>query len=65
MKKMYIICFLVLCLAFSAVYYGSYQLTQSRLQEEETNSTAVSDTQLAGVSKSEESIITRKTVYVL
>lgn len=68
MKKMYIICFLVLCLAFSAVYYGSYQLTQSRLQEEETGTgTAVSasDTDLVGVAKAEESIITRKTAYVV
>lgn len=64
MKKMYIICFLVLCVAFSAVFFGSYQLTQNRLQEEETG-TAVSDTQIVGVAKAEESIITRKTAYVL
>lgn len=63
MKKMYIICFLVLCTAFSAVYFSSYRFTQNRLQEEETG-TAISDTQLVGVAKAEKSIITRKTAYI-
>lgn len=70
MKKMYIICFLVLGVAFSAVYYGSYRLTAQRLGEQtETqtgqNITATETPALLGAAKTEESIITRRTVYVL
>lgn len=67
MKKMYIICFLLLGLAFGGVYYGSYVLTNNRLAKDEPSGTATAETQvqLVDAGKSEESIITRKTVYVL
>ncbi len=68
MKKMYIVCFLVLGLAFSAVYYGSYRLTQQRLgnqEQQETNQDTSSVPAVLGAAKTEESIITRRTAYVL
>ncbi len=68
MKKMYIVCFLVLGLAFSAVYYGSYRLTQQRLgnqEQQETNQDTSSAPAVLGAAKTEESIITRRTAYVL
>ena len=70
MKKMYIICFLLLGLAFGGVYYGSYVFTNNRLAEDETGASSGADAsqtqlQLVDAAKSEESIITRKTAYIL
>lgn len=65
MKKMYIICFLVLGVAFSGVYYGSYRLTRNRLSQQETEENKESLPQVLGAVSREESIITRKTSYVL
>ena len=67
MKKVYIICFLLLGLAFAGVYYGSYVLTGNRLAEEQTSCDAAPGTevQLADAAKAEESIITRKTRFIL
>lgn len=63
MKKMYIICFLVLGVTLSGIYIGSYQLTHNRLQAQEQ--TEPSEPELLGAVSADESIITRKTTYVL
>lgn len=68
MKKVYIICFLVLGLTLSAVYYGSYRLTRQQTATPEGQETTVNTSaspEILGAAKTDESIITRKTSYVL
>lgn len=66
MKKMYIICFLFLGLVFGGVYYGSYVLTSNRLAEENAPTAAAGTKEpIVNAVKAEESIITRKTVYII
>lgn len=65
MRKMYIICFLLLGLAFAGVYYGSYVLTNERLATDDSSDVvSESEIPLADAAKTEESIITRKTLFV-
>ncbi len=67
MKKMYIICFLVFGVALSGIYIGSYQLTHKRLEaQEQTETTKLEpEPELLGAVSADETIITRKTTYVL
>lgn len=67
MKKMYIICVLVLGVLFSGVYYASYQITQKRIADQEKNNLYLADAEpeILGAVSASESIITRKTSYIL
>lgn len=69
MKKMYIICFLAFGVALSGIYIGSYQLTHKRLEAQEQTETAKlelePEPELLGAVSADETIITRKTTYVL
>ncbi len=67
MKKMYIICFLVLGVLFSGIYYVSYQMTQKHMANQEKNNLylAEAEPEILGAVSANESIITRKTAYTL
>lgn len=66
MKKVYIICFLVLGLTLSAVYYGGYQLTKQQTAAPDGQATATTAIpEILGAARTNESIINRKTSYVL
>lgn len=71
MKKTYIICFLLLGIVFSAVYYTSYQITMKKVKSpEEQNITQLAEIptteeKVDAANKVQEDIITRRTTYIL
>lgn len=68
MRKTYVACFFILGIAFTLIYYAGYQFTKIKLQEETQNietTTVPPTTNLVLVDRIEESIITRKTNYII